>query len=279
MPTRQARSSSVTLRAAKPQAGLRDAYAKKLRALVLSMSQDVAEAVKEAYEANEPLIAQDAKALPAKKLSDIMDRLRKRWDERFNGEARNLAQWFAKKVRSGVVRQQKEAIKSAKDLPPAFSVGFDKGRVSQDVFEAIVEENALLIKSIGRTYLDQVEGLVMRSVTAGRDIKGLAEDLQKRYDITKRRADFIARDQNNKAAESLARAHDLNLGITRGVWMHVPGKYTSRKSHKDADGEEFDLNKGIWDNEVKKWVKPGELPGCQCTYRPILPKDLWKRKS
>ena len=277
MPTKRETSSSVRLRSVKPNAGLRDAYAKKLRALIREMSEDVAQAVKSAYEDSEPLIAQDAK-LPARKLNDLMGDLRKRWQARFDNRADELSKWFAGRIKKGVSNQQKSA-HATTDLPKAFTLGFDKGRVTQDVFEGIVAENASLIKSISRTYLDQVEGLVMRSVTSGRDIVGLAKDLQKRYDITKRRADFIARDQNNKATEAVARANDLNLGFTEAEWIHIPGKYTSRHSHKQMDGKKFDLSKGMYDEEVKRHVLPGELPGCQCTYKPIYSPDIWKRRK
>ena len=275
MPTKQERSSSIALRAVRPNAGVRSAYAKKLRALIDAMSKDMADAVMSVYRKDEPLIAQDAK-LPAKKLSDVMAGVRKRWEKRFDEDSDQISTWFAKTVKSSVTRQKRSAVKDSK-IPSAFAVNFDKGRVSQDVFEAIVAQNASLIKSIADKYLSDVEGLVMRSVTDGRDIKGLSQELQQRYNLTKRRADFIARDQNNKATESLARAQDTQAGITRGVWMHIGGKYTSFLLYKKMDGEEFDLAEGLYDKDVDRKVMPGELPGCQCTYRPLFPKDIWKK--
>ena len=275
MPTKQERSSSIALRAVRPNAGVRSAYAKKLRALIDAMSKDMADAVMSVYRKDEPLIAQDAK-LPAKKLSDVMAGVRKRWEKRFDEDSDQISTWFAKTVKSSVTRQKRSAVNDSK-IPSAFAGNFDKGRVSQDVFEAIVAQNASLIKSIADKYLSDVEGLVMRSVTDGRDIKGLSQELQQRYNLTKRRADFIARDQNNKATESLARAQDTQAGITRGVWMHIGGKYTSREPHKKMDGEEFDLAEGLYDKDVDRKVMPGELSGCQCTYRALFSKDIWKK--
>ena len=182
MPTKQERSSSSALRAVRPNAGGRSAYAKKLRALIDAMSKDMADAVMSVYRKDEPLIAQDAK-LPAKKLSDVMAGVRKRWEKRFDEDSDQISTWIAKTVKSSVTRQKRSAVKDSK-LPSAIAVNFDKGRVSQDVFEAIVAQNAALIKSIADKYLSDVEGLVMRSVTAGRDIKGHSQEHQQRYNLT-----------------------------------------------------------------------------------------------
>lgn len=271
-------STNRALRSTKPNAGVRDAYAKKLRELVNALSAEVASAIKEAYGEDAPLIAQDARRkLPSEKLVDLMEKIRGRWAKRLEEEAPTIGRWFAGKVHSSVSRQKRSAVKDA-GLPAAFSVNFDKGRVSDDVFNGIVQENTRLIKSIASSYLDDVEGIVMRSVTTGRDIKGLSSELSARYGVTKRRADFIARDQNNKATEALARAQDKAAGVTKGVWIHVPGKYSSRESHLKMNNKEFDLSKGLYDSEAKTWVLPGELPGCQCSYRPLFSKDLWQKK-
>lgn len=276
MATKASRSRKVALRSTKPNAGVRDAYAKELSALVREMAEDVAETLKKAYDRHEPLLAQDAR-LPSSALADMMELLRKRWTKRFETASERISKKFVQGVKTSVTNQKRSAIRSA-GLPEAFALKFDRGLVSQDVLKAITQENTSLIKSIGSKYLDDVEGLVMRSVTAGRDVKGLAGELQRRYDVTKRRAVFIARDQNNKASEALSRAQDAQSGITRGVWIHVPGRWTSRETHRHMDGKEFDLREGLYDSDAGRKILPGELPGCQCTYRPLFPSELWTPK-
>lgn len=259
--TRRAQSTDVRIRAVRPNAGLRKAYAGKLRSLVRQMAQDVAKELEGLYRKVEPRIAKDAKSeSPAERLQKIIDRTRKKWEESTRDFAEDTADWFVRKTRDHVDRAQNSALRASGF--EGFDLRFDKGQISQDAFDALVNANTSLIKSISSRYLQEVEGLVMRAVTDGRDVAGLKSELSKRYGITQRRADFIARDQCNKATEALCRANDLEVGVEQGEWIHVPGKHTSRETHKEMDGKKFDLKKGLYDRDVGRYVLPGELPGC-----------------
>ena len=112
----------------------------------------------------------------------------------------------------------------------------------------------------------------MRSVTAGRDVGYLTDELHKRYAVTRRRAAFIARDQANKATEAIKRVEGEKLGVRVGIWVHIPGKYTSRATHRAMNGKPFLISEGMYDPAVKRKVQCGELPGCQCTYRSFIPE-------
>ncbi|MCH5894342.1 phage head morphogenesis protein, partial [Salmonella enterica] len=80
--------------------------------------------------------------------------------------------------------------------------------------QASITENVNLIRSIPQQHLTQVETLVMQSVSRGRDLKTLTDELEKRYGITRRRAALIARDQNNKATSVMQSARQRSVGIT-----------------------------------------------------------------
>lgn len=264
------------IRAVNPSAGLRDEYEKKLVAMVRAMSEDLSKAIKQTYAQNEPLIAQDA-SLPSVTLRILFNRKRKEWMEKINKDAKTFADWFVESEYKHFVRAQKSSLRSGG--LNGLAVDFTTGNVTKDILRAIVNENVTLIRSIGEKYLNDVEGLVMRSVTRGGDIKTLAEDLAERYDITKRRAVFIARDQNQKATTSLAMANAKDAGIREAKWIHVPGRKSSRESHEKMNGKIFDLDKGLYDSEVKRWVTPGELPGCNCVFQLIYDTNLWNKNS
>lgn len=260
------------IRAIKPSAGLRDEYERKLVSIVNALADDLSKAIKKAYDKNEPLIAQDA--LPSDVLRLLFDGKRKYWMGRFEEYSKEYSEWFAERELKHFIRANRSALKSAG--LNGLAVGFTTGNVTKDVLRAIVNENVALIRSIGEQYLNDVEGLVMRSVTRGGDLKTLAENLAKRYDITKKRAMFIARDQNQKATQSLAMANAKESGLTRGKWIHVPGRKSSRPTHERMNGKIFDLDKGLYDSDVKQWIKPGELPGCNCQFQLIYDTELWK---
>jgi hypothetical protein len=79
-----------------------------------------------------------------------------------------------------------------------------------------------------------IEGLVMRSVQTGRDLGQLMKDLQEQFGVTRRRAAFVARDQNNKATASMTRARQHEPGITQAIWVHSgAGKHPRPTSSSD----------------------------------------------
>lgn len=274
------KGAEVALRAANPNAGIRDAYAKKLKDFVHRMADDIAAAIKEAYSDTPPVILQDAKPeTPAERLARRMDEIMGKWQRQSVGDAEMIANWFARRMRASMLNQKRGARAdfAGAGKPAALSAGakniavnFQLGKVSADVYSAIVAENVDLIKSIPSRYFADVRQIVMRNVSAGRDLKTLALELNDRYNVTTRRAMVIARDQSNKAFEALSRAADFDSGVRYGIWIHVPGRLTVRDSHVKMHGKRFDLKKGLYDSEVGRYVLPGELILCNCTYRPIF---------
>lgn len=258
-----------TLRPVRANIGIEVAFRRKLLALIDEMNASVLYWLKASYRANEPKIvslAQDD--LPAEAMRRAIRALSKQWLKRFGDGAERLAEYFA----TAASKRSDAAL--AKILRDAgFSVKFQMTAAQRDVLQATINESVSLIKSIPAQYLTQVEGAVMRSVQTGRDLKSLTDDLEKNFGVTRRRAAFIARDQNNKATASLNRARQVELGITEAVWMHSGGGKTQRPSHVKAGRErtKFDVRKGLYDHHVKKFILPGELPNCRCVSRSIVP--------
>ena len=141
--------------------------------------------------------------------------------------------------------------------------------------DAIIAENVSLIRSIPEKYFTEVESMVFRSIAKGGDRKQLADEIErefgKRHGITRRRAEFIARDQVRKATSTLAITRMQGAGIEEAEWMHSGGANKPRHSHVIAGKERrrFRLDKGcLIDGE---YIYPGQLPGCGCTCKPVLP--------
>ncbi|WPQ34369.1 phage head morphogenesis protein [Achromobacter xylosoxidans] len=242
--------------------GIEAAYRKRLDRLIDEMQRSVVYWLTAAYRRNVPEIAQDES--PAMALTKMMRRLARQWQRRFDEAAQPVATEFAETSMSAADLSLRNALRQK-----GFSVQFQMTRAANDVFQATVQENVGLIQSIASEYLTEVQGMVMRSVTQGRDLEGLVEDLQKRYGITKRRAAFIARDQNNKATATITRVRQQGLGIKQAKWRHSRGGKHPRKSHQDADGEIYDVDKGMLiDGE---YIRPGELPNCRCVAISIIP--------
>lgn len=173
---------------------------------------------------------------------------------------------FASRAEKGVAVSLKSILKEE-----GFTVDFRMTRQLNDILQATVAENVNLIKSIHTMYFDQVQTVIMQAVKNGRDMEYIRKELTERFGVSERKAKIIARDQTNKAMQTISRARALETGITKARWVHIPGAKTSRETHKRFDGKPFDLNKGMYDKDVSKWVMPGELINCNCRFRLIVP--------
>jgi SPP1 gp7 family putative phage head morphogenesis protein len=250
--------------AVRPNAGLEAVYRKKLRDMIESMHESVIYWLSVEFKRNEPAIAADA--LPAAELRKAIRELAVRWQRQFNELAPALGKWFA-------LSASKRSDKSLARIldKGGMSVKFRMSRAQRDILRATIIENVGLIKSIPQQYLKSVETHVMQSVQTGRDLEQLTKDLRDSFGVTKRRAELIARDQNNKATSALTRARQLELGITRALWVHSFGGKHPRRSHIKNDGKEYDVAKGWWDPDEKKFIHPGHLINCRCVSRPVIP--------
>ena len=206
-------------------------------------------------------MAQDAN--PSNELQVETSRLRKQWESKFDDGAQKLAGWFAQKTKSYSDGTLTMILKEA-----GFAIEFKMTDAMQTAYSAVINQNVTLIKSIASHHLDEVEGLVMRSVQAGGDMSMLSKELVARYGVTKRRAAFIARDQNNKAVATFTRTRQIDIGMTSAVWKHSHAGKVPRPSHLKADGVLYDIRKGMYLDG--KWVLPGEEPNCGCFSRSSL---------
>ena len=272
-----------TLRPVHPNAGIEAAYRKRLDVLIAEMNRSLVHWLSAAYRANEPEMAQDAppdaggheprpeqprRRSPAMAMRYRMRRLTRQWQTRFDEAAPDLAKYFATAAAQRSDATLKSILKKA-----GFTVQFKLTRTANDVLQATIAENVALIKSIASQHLTQVEGAVMRSVQAGRDLATLAGELEHQYGVTRRRAAFIARDQNNKATATIQRVRQVELGITEAIWVHSGGGREPRPTHLKAgrDRQRYEISKGWLDPAVGKLILPGELPNCRCVARAVVP--------
>ena len=261
-PLRVPRKQPKTLDAVHPNAGLQMAYQRKLLALVDDMHASIIYWLRAAYRANTPEMAQDAG--PARELQGTMRRLSKRWMKNFDEAAPQMAKWFATTAADRSDAALEGILRKA-----GFSIEFKLTDEARDVLNATNFENVSLIRTIAQQHLAEVEGLVMRAASQGRDLKGLTEDLFKRYDITRNRAIFIARDQNNKATATITRVRQQGLGITEAIWRHSRGGKHPRESHVKFSGQKYEIAKGAYLDG--KWVWPGTEINCRCVSRSVIP--------
>lgn len=257
-------TKEIVLDAVRPSAALRVAYERKLLAPINAMASSVQYWMLSTYKANPPLVASDAR--PSSRITSRMSRLTRQWIKRFDGLAEELARYFAQAASDRTDESIRQALLKAR-----FSVKFQMSQAQKDVVDAIVQENVSLIKSIPQQYLTSVEGAVMRSVQAGRDLASLTTQLEHAHGVTRRRAVTIALDQNNKATAYLERARQLELGITEAKWLHSAGGNTPRPTHVAFSGQRYSIKDGVTLEPDEGVVWPGTAIRCRCVSQAIIP--------
>jgi len=253
-----------TLRPTRPNAGFAVWYRRKLESEIEAMHASLVWWVGAQYRAEG--IAMDAGS-PVDRLQAEIERLRTYWLRHFDDVGNRMGRMFARKVLGYCDYNAKTAFKDM-----GMTVKMVMTPSMQQAYEGVIGEQVGLIRSIAEQHLGNVERVVMESVQRGRDLKYLQDQLLMRYQITKRRAALIASDQNNKATATLQATRQQDLGMTQGIWRHSHAGKKPRPEHVRADGETFDLAKGMY--LEGEWVLPGQAIRCRCWWSPVLPKHL-----
>lgn len=241
-------------------AGIQAWYRRKLEQAVTEMHQSFVYWLAAEYRATG--LARDDS--PSARMRAETSRLGRRWQKVFD----KLADSMSKRLADRVLAHSDSALRNGLQ-GQGLTVKFTMTPAMNDAYRAVIGEQVGLIKSIASQHLTEVEGLVMRSVARGRDLGTLTKELQARYGVTKRRAALIARTTNNQATATLQAARQRDIGITHGIWKHSHAGKVPRPSHVKANGERFDLSKGLYlDGE---WIMPGQLINCKCGWVPEIP--------
>ncbi len=238
-------------------------YKKKLMRLINDMNKSATWWLTARYRQNlGAIVASDS---ASGELDAELKKLFRQWGKKYDTMASDIANWFIKSNMKHADSNLKALLKDA-----GFTVNQKLTRKQRDKLNALVFENVNLIKSIPRKYFEQLSVITMESVSRGRDLKYMQDELVKRYGICKRRAELIARDQNNKATAVVTHMRYEEAGITHAIWKHNSGAREPRVSHLHADGKVYDINKGLYFADKGEHIYPGEEINCGCTSYPVI---------
>lgn len=206
-----------------------------------------------AYRKNPPRVAAIAEdALPSRKIQKVIDELTDRWTKRSNDAADNIAYSFLNSLFSTSEKAFQSSLKEA-----GWAVKFEMTPAMRDAFNASLEENIGLIRSIPEKRLQKISSIVMRSYSSGRGIKTMIDEIRSVYTVTLDRAVLIARDQSNKANSVVNRVRELELGITEAIWMFSHDGKEPRQSHVAANGKRYKITEGFLIGG--EYIQPGEI--------------------
>lgn len=253
-----------------------NAYAKLLTGLTQKMIDDVEREVRAFYKTRTARVyfAQDAGILS---MSDAMFlKLAAKWESTFDRLANPWAQDMVDQANQNSGRALRRSLKeiagtlmiSTKLITPKL----------QAIIEASVKENVLLIKSIPREYLPQVEGAVVRSITQPNTggLKELTstinEMLDNRARIARNKAKNIALDQTRKAYNNINVRRMQDLGLNSFEWMHTQAGQRPRPLHLNVlNGQIYDFDDlPVIDEKTGETGIPGQAINCKCQIKPVV---------
>lgn len=243
----------------------------KLRAIVEAAMRKAVERMHRqvADVAQEPLLSAMQRS---ERLNDLLDK----WGGQFDKLAKELA-WRMVHDTSEAGRQHwMEQATKAMGVPAAAI--FDSPEMQTTLENAAVAA-ATYIKSIPQEHIGKVAAALVTSLRQEQLPEGrtLAEHIEHIGGVTKRRAQFIARDQLHKVRSDIDEAQQRDIGIDEFIWRtsqdervvgNPGGKYPKgtrmHGDHYHRNGKKY------------RWDKPpgGELPGkpigCRCYAQPML---------
>lgn len=259
-----------------PNAGYTARYRREIKKLIRAMNEETRSEILLLYsdKANDGML---------RDLQSVMKKLREKWKKEFERRAKQMAEWLADKTQK---RTRKDVQKQLKNMGFALTPNYTDAQKAE--IAKFVEESVNLIKTIPMNYLNEVQDSVRDAVERGGDRAAIHEAIKDKFDHpivnrkageseedalkrAERRADLIAKDQVQKVTQQMAMSNAKAYGATKGEWIHIPGEKSSRITHIHFDGQTFDLDKGLYDEDVGEYVLPGQLIYCMCTASFIFP--------
>lgn len=259
-------------------AGIADAYAKSIKELIDAMMKDYRSELSagEKHPDVEELYSGDAS--PTSFFKRILGRLDKKWRGVFTSFAKRHAEAFTKQVNNYSAFSTNHSLKQ---------LGLDnpKDATTQRMSESIaaaIQENVALITNIQESYAKDIEGYVFRSIASPNPtengIDQLMGNLMDTGDMSKRRAQLIAQDQNLKLYSALNKERMESNGVEKFQWKHSSaGKYP-RHTHMEREKEDVGYGPGIfrfdspelWEGPESDRGLPGQAIRCRCRMIPVI---------
>lgn len=133
-------------------------------------------------------------------------------------------------------------------------------------------ETAQWVKKLRDETLEMYTANSLRAMTQGSSLADVLQQFDGLVEKRKNHAKFTARNQIANFNSIATKLRAVNLGITRAIWRTSKDERV-RECHKQRDGKEFDLAKGLYSSCDGQWLLPGVDYQCRCGYELIIPEE------
>ena len=182
---------------------------------------------------------------------------------------------IAKMAKNVSIREWKRAVKDTLGID--LLDDYYKGEFFEETIRRWIAENVLLIKSIPSETLGNMREIILGSYLKGSSIRDIQKAIQETYNVSKRKAQLLARDQVATLNAQLTKAQQTDAGCKKYRWSDSRDGRV-RDCHKALNGKVFS-----WDNPPEMWYEtkqgrvytgrrchPGEDYCCRCVAIPVF---------
>ncbi len=270
-------------RAIEPNVGTAKEAAKRIRRIVNAFENEYKrEALKIAAKYCKATLANDAHKFDtglARNASKDLIKLQARMLIKLGEKPRAVSYWFCRRLLRRVTSDQLKALKQAGVstawLKQKWTVPVIKGQYISKAAAAKIPEHvdwaASLITKMCESSAKKVQDAIAEGIDKGHSLSRLTAKINNLENMDDARAARVALDQSCKLNQFVQVENAKAIGVTEGIWIHVPGQFESRLSHMRMNGKRFKLDKGMFDPDVGEYIQPAQLPFCRCCFRAVLP--------
>lgn len=183
---------------------------------------------------------------------------------------------IAKMTKNTSIREWKRAVK--KTLGIDLLDDYYKGDFYKDAIDRWVGDNVLKIKSIPTEALGEMQHIIIEGYRSGRTIRDIQKAIQEAYDVSKRKAQLLSRDQVATLNAQITKLQHQDAGVTRYKWSTSRDSRV-RECHRALEGKIIS-----WDDPPEMWYStkskgivhtsrrchPGEDICCRCVAIPVF---------
>lgn len=132
-------------------------------------------------------------------------------------------------------------------------------------------EQVSLITSLPTEAAERVHALTIEGLSNGARASEIAAEIMRTGEVTKSRADLIARTEVSRTSTELTRARAESIGSTHFIWR-TAGDSDVRPSHRALNGKAFAWNDPP-ECDPGHHALPGAIWNCRCYAEPVLKDD------
>jgi SPP1 gp7 family putative phage head morphogenesis protein len=142
-----------------------------------------------------------------------------------------------------------------------------------DLYHRLMVEQVKLIKSLPIDAANRVHEIVTGNIYSGARPTKLIEEIMRTGEVTKSRANLIARTETARASSTFVEARARHIGSTGYLWKTVRDRAV-RPSHRAMEGKFVAWDSPPTLDNLKGHA--GALPNCRCHPSPVFPDKYFK---